>query len=481
MKFWILIAALAGSLAHGAGAVNSDLREPIFSAARDALVSANEVQAYVLAPDHYGDGAEAYQRAERIFKDGGKLERIQSLLEKAQAQFERARTLAQSNRTQLEAAYGAREDAEQAGADERAPDLWREGEVALFEAATRLEAERERGVERYKTQAESKFREAELAAIEVSLLAEVEREIAVAKDLDADDYAKTSYAKAIEYLNSARQALAEDRYDTDRPRGLASEALHEAKHAQYVSKLWESIRARDLSFEDVLGISERELANLATLLDLAVYFDDGPGAASQKIGDAITELQLTKGQLQNQLNETRRHSTLLQEEVDRLQAELGGQSRAKERLQAELARQQRLKDRVRKVEALFRAEEAQVVRIEDRLVLRLLALNFSSGQAEIEASHEDVLGKLIEALSAFPETPIIVEGHTDSYGADLTNLNLSNRRAEAVAQYLLNNSPLSPALVTSVGYGESKPIANNETAEGRRQNRRIDVVLYPNW
>ncbi len=282
-------------------------------------------------------------------------------------------------------------------------------------------------------------------------------------------------------LEEARQALAADRYDTDRPRSLASDALHHARQARYTAAMWRAVDDDDVTFEAALGVWEQELRNVAGLLDLAVAFDDGPGAAGATISDTLVELQLRKGQLETQVSEQSRHVLLLQEEVDRLQAELGGQSRAKERLQAELERQQRLKDRVRKVESMFAAEEAQVMRIEDRLVLRLVALNFASGKAAIAKAHEPLLAKLIDALALFPETPIIVEGHTDAYGADLTNLDLSNRRAQAVVQYLLEGSPLSPALLSAVGYGESKPVANNETPEGRRKNRRIDVVLYPNW
>ena len=74
-----------------------------------------------------------------------------------------------------------------------------------------------------------------------------------------------------------------------------------------------------------------------------------------------------------------------------------------------------------------------------------------------------------------------IEGHTDSYGADDTNLELSVRRAQSVADYLLEKDAVKSAHVSSVGFGETKPIANNETSDGRWKNRRIDVVIYPFW
>ena len=84
-----------------------------------------------------------------------------------------------------------------------------------------------------------------------------------------------------------------------------------------------------------------------------------------------------------------------------------------------------------------------------------------------------------DAINAFPESSISVQGNTDSFGSDEANLQLSKERAEAVKQYLLANSKLVASQIEAIGYGESKPIANNETVSGRAANRRVDVVIYP--
>ena len=83
-----------------------------------------------------------------------------------------------------------------------------------------------------------------------------------------------------------------------------------------------------------------------------------------------------------------------------------------------------------------------------------------------------------EWSSAFHlQKKIIVEGHTDNIGNDAYNLNLSAERARAVQQYLIANMNLAEERTQALGYGEERPIANNETEEGRMQNRRIDVVI----
>ncbi len=83
-------------------------------------------------------------------------------------------------------------------------------------------------------------------------------------------------------------------------------------------------------------------------------------------------------------------------------------------------------------------------------------------------------------MLVFPESRVRVEGHTDSHGTDAANLKLSSERAQAVRQYLVANMGMDISRIEAVGYGESRPVATNETAEGRARNRRIDVVITPN-
>ena len=87
----------------------------------------------------------------------------------------------------------------------------------------------------------------------------------------------------------------------------------------------------------------------------------------------------------------------------------------------------------------------------------------------------DALGQVL-AQPQYAAYRLQIEGHTDSVGADQTNQVLSQKRAESVKRYLLHHFSLNPAQLSAVGYGKSQPIASNETAEGRRKNRRVQVV-----
>ncbi|MDD2057819.1 OmpA family protein [Pseudomonas sp. GD03860] len=101
---------------------------------------------------------------------------------------------------------------------------------------------------------------------------------------------------------------------------------------------------------------------------------------------------------------------------------------------------------------------------------------FAFDSAELTSSAHTQLQALTNKLNAANVVSVKVIGHTDSQGADAYNQTLSERRASSVAEYLISQG-LSPAKVTSQGRGESEPIADNDTEEGRAQNRRVELHL----
>ena len=88
------------------------------------------------------------------------------------------------------------------------------------------------------------------------------------------------------------------------------------------------------------------------------------------------------------------------------------------------------------------------------------------------------LDRIANTLNEYPASTISVTGHTDSVGGSDSNMNLSLRRADAVAYYLTQRSVQRNRMSTN-GQGETSPIANNETESGRAQNRRVEMVIRP--
>lgn len=106
---------------------------------------------------------------------------------------------------------------------------------------------------------------------------------------------------------------------------------------------------------------------------------------------------------------------------------------------------------------------------------RLYSKNFAYDSYTLKGDLS-ALSKLLDAAKAHPEAKIAIEGHTDSRGTSKYNLVLSYHRAQAVARWLMKQH-VDPRRISIKGYGETRPIAENTTDEGREKNRRADVVL----
>jgi outer membrane protein OmpA-like peptidoglycan-associated protein len=146
-------------------------------------------------------------------------------------------------------------------------------------------------------------------------------------------------------------------------------------------------------------------------------------------------------------------------------------------LQRRLDTQARFRANIAQVENTFTPNEARVFRQGDDLVISLSGITFPVKKSTIEPSSFGLLAKVYEALKLFPNASLIVEGHTDGDGTESANLILSQDRADAVKQYMVSNMGLNAEKISSIGYGESRPVASNQNAEGKARNRRIDVVM----
>ena len=105
------------------------------------------------------------------------------------------------------------------------------------------------------------------------------------------------------------------------------------------------------------------------------------------------------------------------------------------------------------------------------------AVLFQSGSAVIAPEFEPILSLGIAVMNLNPQVRMVVEGHTDDVGSDELNLALSQRRAEAAVAWIVANGGIDPSRFEPVGFGETEPVADNESPEGRRINRRIEVRL----
>lgn len=123
-----------------------------------------------------------------------------------------------------------------------------------------------------------------------------------------------------------------------------------------------------------------------------------------------------------------------------------------------------------------RIDELQAESTERGLVLTLGDVLFATGSAALQDGPNSNLDKLVKFLEQYPTHRVLVEGHTDNVGEADFNRGLSQRRADSVRSYLLQEG-ISAQSVTASGLGMGRPVASNATASGRQQNRRVEVII----
>jgi outer membrane protein OmpA-like peptidoglycan-associated protein len=104
---------------------------------------------------------------------------------------------------------------------------------------------------------------------------------------------------------------------------------------------------------------------------------------------------------------------------------------------------------------------------------------FDVDKSTLRPAAKTNLDKLAVILNKYPDTNILIEGHTDATGSEDHNLELSRNRASSVSNYVAGLG-VNPSRFTTMGYGESQPIATNDTEEGRQQNRRVELAIMAN-
>ena len=125
-------------------------------------------------------------------------------------------------------------------------------------------------------------------------------------------------------------------------------------------------------------------------------------------------------------------------------------------------------------------EGAEIERVGEGIKITFdSGLLFDVDKSTLKAATKTNLQELSETLQKYEDTQILVEGHTDASGSDEHNQGLSERRAQAVADYIVTLG-VDPARINTKGYGESQPIADNETTAGKAANRGVEMAIFAN-
>lgn len=463
-----LTLACAGGLAAQGERASVDTLERELAAAREAGRTR-------LAPRGFERAGEAIQRAGRRLTEDGPDREFRERLAEARTRLEAAVDLAGRAERRFAEALAAREAALEPDAAARAPEIWADAERRLDDAISRFERGDEAEAAERGDLAATRFREAARTSWDRLRFGDAEAARERAISTGAREWAAETFARG-------DRALAEGRAELDAGRtgpttvAAAERAEHAFERAAQIASLADSVARRQVPAERLVLAREADLARLAEAATIDVDPTREADAAAA-IGSEIRRLRSEIARLAGELESERSRTASLEERIATLEADLrDAEQRFLSTRDDLLARRQR-EARMLEVQALFSPREGEVLISGNEILLRLYGLTFESGSDEILPEHDALLTKVQRAIQAFEGAGVRIEGHTDGRGSPDANRTLSQRRANAIREYLLARLPISASRIAATGFGEDRPIASDDTEEGRTRNRRIEVVL----
>ncbi|RJP81832.1 MAG: hypothetical protein C4524_01260 [Candidatus Zixiibacteriota bacterium] len=449
-------------------------QNPGFTEVEALQEEARTQRADLLSPGHFEEGTHALEKARAV-----KGERAARHLETARQSLRRAVETADLVQFTFPDLVKAWDDARQQQASDLAPREFAAARKEFQSTMARMERGDLAGARKSAVQAESLLREAEVTGIGNDLLGQARKLLAEAREAGSPSVASVTYQAAVEALQRAEDFVREQRYEKEAARELAQQAAYQARHAIYLADWIKSLRKDGANWEKLIRQWEQYTGDISGLLDLAAEFDQGLEPPNIEILMALRSVQEDRRHLQEELAERDRRLGELEAEVRKLKTETGKYLAELGAQRQESERQRRFGEKINRIRNLFQPSEGEVLHSGDQVTLRLTGLRFASGAWELKAGNFDLLTRVQQALREFPDRKIEIQGHTDSQGEAKANLELSQKRAEAIRRYLLKNLNLPEASVVAAGKGESQPLTSNDTAAGRAQNRRIEIVLSP--
>lgn len=477
------------------------------------MQTARDAEADVFAPRAWAKAEEARAKAEQALTAGRKQEQLDKQVAEAREFVENARKATDVCRLALQPHLPPRDLAAQARAAELVPAVWGEAQARLLKATARIEAGDTKGGLQEAAAAAPLFDRAELAAIRVAVLGEADRLIAKAELDEAAKYALATLDRARTARRDADALLTADRTRREAAASAAAEAEYEARHASTIAQSVRSLVRNDQAWEKLMLLYEIQMNRAGEAFHLArLPFDDGPQAAADTLvararaardanaalaqeNDAVTQrLRATVARLgaasdagdgaalvarlDRRLDELMAENRGLAADVEGERARLAALSQEHAAVADQLSARVEREAKFRRAKDLITAAEGDVLyTATNDVLLRLSGLAFDSGSSELRDSQIPLLEKVKEIVRQYDGARIMVEGHTDSAGDPGANQRLSERRALAVMQYLRSGLDLSAERIQALGFGAERPVASNQSAEGRGRNRRIDIVI----
>ncbi len=432
------------------------------------IAAAREDGLDVLSPTWFRKAEQSHAQARKDLAQGAAADAILEKIARGRAELQQAGVVAIRCRDQLEETIQSREAARAVNAQQFG-GAYTSAEENFLKLTRALEDGEFAYARQNRKAVTEAFRALELRAIDHAALGDVRALLTQAEQSNVHRDAPKAYAQAREALAQAEACVATNRYDQGEIRQKADTARFMAQRAFTLARA--SRKIDEMKPEEIALWIEGFFSESTTRLKLEDQRNRSFEQQQEAILAAISALQ-------GEQAGAREKEATIQKLMNRL-AELEGSSQQIRYDAAQLAADKRFNETFTQVQEYFTPQEAEVYKQKNQLVIRLKGMKYGVGKSEITPDNYDLLAKVQQAIRAFGKPTVVVEGHTDATGSAAKNEALSRSRAEAVRQYLIANYTVQADRITAMGYGFARPIASNQTAEGRAQNRRIDVIIQP--
>jgi|APFre7841882630_1041343.scaffolds.fasta_scaffold08727_2 chemotaxis protein MotB len=236
-----------------------------------------------------------------------------------------------------------------------------------------------------------------------------------------------------------------------------------------------------LSVQTVSANTQRDLDRTTENLNQAL-------ATQKKQEEDVRTLQAKANDLEQRLQAEKATVTRLQQGGEALAAEKARLEKERAAKEAEIERLTRTQQELSKsLQAEIERGDITIKQVRDRLTINMVEkVLFNSGQAQVKPAGLQVLTQVSDVLKNVTDKQIRIEGHTDNVPIGVkirdkfpTNWELSTARATTVVRFFIDRGGVSRESLEAVGFADTRPVASNDTDEGRTENRRIEIVLYP--
>jgi len=470
-----LIFVLLFAVLWGCESVKIPLREPDLPANPveevDSLAMeierGRQNQLDVLAPTWFGKAEDSLNKARKDLQRGEPVADISQMAAYGRVQLRQAEEIALIVQSTLGSAIQARELARKAGAEDLGKD-YQKAEDAFLELTRAIENNNLNKAQKNKAQVTQDFDHLELRAIKNRFLKEVRGQIEAAESEGSAKLAPETYQVAKESLAEAETFIDENRYQDDQIMEQVERARFQANRLLQVTR--QASLYKNLTPEEIALSVERILYKLAQDTSGEDLRNRSFEIQSEILGERIGLLRQERDDMKTQISE-------MEFDLEYLENKSQQEQTARQKLAAE----KRFNEMFNEVQGYFKPEEAEVYKQGNQLVIRLKAIRFPVGKSFLVPENYALLSRVQKAISAFEAPQVVIEGHTDSTGSREVNESLSKERAEAVEEYLVANRTIDAQNISAVGYGPNRPLAPNETKEGRAINRRIDLIIKPSF